>query len=466
MKVKNKMEVIEWSKEWGHNNTFRVVDGRMSFARSAELEAKHQKYKGRVVLRGDIVKDDSGSYAVFTGQGSSASQMTAAKVMDIISRLPGCSGQAADAVSVFSQVKNGRCTITVQKFRSQNVQKFGYVYQIRNGQHHGPIWKIQSFLLNEICTVILWQDYYGNGNLRKSYWNMAGRRFPIGNVSLYIEKKDLFLSVYVDEKKKNWLERNRILTQRGKYSWKTLIWENPTSFLDHVYLGCTQRECQISRNIADNYRKYVWIQDFCWSNGKTTSFLDIACTYFFMVLWHGRSCKKVRGNVLRTGKQNDATIFSKSQHHALTTTHSKKKKWDLLENSLKFARRLFWNVYSWHVIGRAWYFVVCEQTCSCSYKMDSSLWQTPESLDIVHPSHMWRQTILPCGKHRTTMQIRIVSRLWFCRRPWRLRINIRGILMHFRKSNISLTQLNGSWSFFLLMQVYAWMEFPRFIFVI
>ena len=34
--------------------------------KNAELEAKHQKYKGRVVLRGDIVKDDSGSYAVFT----------------------------------------------------------------------------------------------------------------------------------------------------------------------------------------------------------------------------------------------------------------------------------------------------------------------------------------------------------------------------------------------------------------
>ena len=47
--------------------------------KNAELEAKHQKYKGRVVLRCDIVKDDSGSYAVFTEQGSSASQMTAAK---------------------------------------------------------------------------------------------------------------------------------------------------------------------------------------------------------------------------------------------------------------------------------------------------------------------------------------------------------------------------------------------------
>ena len=70
----------------------------------------HQKYKGRVVLRGDIVKDNSGSYAVFTEQGSSASQMTAAKIMDIISRLPSCDGQATDAVSAYTQVKNGRCS--------------------------------------------------------------------------------------------------------------------------------------------------------------------------------------------------------------------------------------------------------------------------------------------------------------------------------------------------------------------
>ena len=64
-----------------------------------------KKYKGRVVLRGDIVKDDWWSYAVFQEQGSSASQMTAAKVINIISRLPGFERQAADAVSAYTQVK-------------------------------------------------------------------------------------------------------------------------------------------------------------------------------------------------------------------------------------------------------------------------------------------------------------------------------------------------------------------------
>ena len=103
-KVRNKSEVIDEARTKGIKVHFASL---MDICRlkNAELDTKHQKYKGRVVLRGDIVKDNSGSCAVFTEQGSSASQMTAAKVMDITSRLPGCAGQAADSVSASTQVK-------------------------------------------------------------------------------------------------------------------------------------------------------------------------------------------------------------------------------------------------------------------------------------------------------------------------------------------------------------------------
>ena len=40
-----------------------------------------------------------------TEQGLSASQMTVAQVLDVIAGLPGCAGQAADAVSAYIQVK-------------------------------------------------------------------------------------------------------------------------------------------------------------------------------------------------------------------------------------------------------------------------------------------------------------------------------------------------------------------------
>ena len=103
-KVRSKKEVIDEARTSGAKVHFASLMD-ICHLKNAELEAKHQKYKGRVVLRSDVVKDDSGSYAVFTEQGSSQSQMTAAKVMDILSRLPGCDGQAADAVSAHTQVK-------------------------------------------------------------------------------------------------------------------------------------------------------------------------------------------------------------------------------------------------------------------------------------------------------------------------------------------------------------------------
>ena len=66
------------------------------------------------MFRGDIVKDDSGSYAVFTEQGSSASQMTAAKVMGyhiqtarVRRTSRGCS------ISLYPG-KNGRCSQIIE----------------------------------------------------------------------------------------------------------------------------------------------------------------------------------------------------------------------------------------------------------------------------------------------------------------------------------------------------------------
>ena len=65
-------------------------------------------------------------------------------------------------------------------------------------------------------------------------------------------EKRLFLSVFVDDiklagKKQNidpmWIVPN-----------KEVDLGEQTYFLDHVHLGCTQRQCEISKDIADNYR--------------------------------------------------------------------------------------------------------------------------------------------------------------------------------------------------------------------
>ena len=57
------------------------------------------------MLWSTFLKEGSGAYAVFTEQGSSAYQMTATNIMDIIAIIPRCDGQAADAVSAYTRVK-------------------------------------------------------------------------------------------------------------------------------------------------------------------------------------------------------------------------------------------------------------------------------------------------------------------------------------------------------------------------
>ena len=59
-KVRSEKEVIDEGRTRGAKVHFASLMD-ICHLKSAELEAKHQKYKGRVVLRCDIVKDDSGS---------------------------------------------------------------------------------------------------------------------------------------------------------------------------------------------------------------------------------------------------------------------------------------------------------------------------------------------------------------------------------------------------------------------
>ena len=61
-KVRSKKEVIDEARTKGAKVHFASLM-YICHLKNAELETKHQKYKGRVVFRGDIVKEDSASYA-------------------------------------------------------------------------------------------------------------------------------------------------------------------------------------------------------------------------------------------------------------------------------------------------------------------------------------------------------------------------------------------------------------------
>ena len=64
--------------------------------------------------------------------------------------------------------------------------------------------------------------------------------------------KGLFLSVYVDDIKLAGKTENMELT--WKIPLKGVDMAEPNSFLDHVYLGCAQKECAKSNDIVTNHR--------------------------------------------------------------------------------------------------------------------------------------------------------------------------------------------------------------------
>ena len=71
-------------------------------------------------------------------------------------------------------------------------------------------------------------------------------------------------------------------------TWKILMkdvdLEERTSFFDHVYLGCTQRECQTNQDIVDNDRNMFESNISAGAMEKNTSSPEIGCKFFLMVL--------------------------------------------------------------------------------------------------------------------------------------------------------------------------------------
>ena len=147
--------------------------------KNSELDKKFRMHRGRVALRGDAVKDDSGFYAVFTEQSSSASHMTAAEKLDVIPPLPDCGGEASDAVSAYAQEKMEDAPKLLRL--PGNAQSFGYVYHDLGAHNHGTTFQIVWYHWKDICTDTPEQDYCGNENSQKFRLKKDWKSYQNGN---------------------------------------------------------------------------------------------------------------------------------------------------------------------------------------------------------------------------------------------------------------------------------------------
>ena len=93
-------------------------------------------------------------------------------------------------------------------------------------------------------------------------------------------EKGLFLSVDVDDIKLAGKKQN--LDPMRKALNKEVDLGEPTSFLDHVFLGCTQRQMRNKQRYCGQLQNHVRIANFSGESGKIT--IPSKSSYFFMVL--------------------------------------------------------------------------------------------------------------------------------------------------------------------------------------
>ena len=103
-----------------------------------------------------------------------------------------------------------------------------------------PVVPLERNLYGHSLAGPLWERQFEK-NLLKYGWE------KVSNWECLVvhREKGLFLSVFVDDIELAGKKQN--INATWKIFMKGVDLGEPTSFLDHVYLGCTQRQCEIRK---------------------------------------------------------------------------------------------------------------------------------------------------------------------------------------------------------------------------
>ena len=108
-----------------------------------------------------------------------------------------------------------------------------------------PVVPLERNLYGHPLARLLWEKQFEKVLLKHGW-----EKIPNWECLFVHREKGLFLSVYVDDFKLAGKKHN--IDPMWKVLNKEVDLGKPTSFLDHVYLGCTQRQCEVSQDIVDN----------------------------------------------------------------------------------------------------------------------------------------------------------------------------------------------------------------------
>ena len=244
--------------------------------------------------------------------------------------------------------------------------------------------RILLFLFNETCTDTHSHDSCGKDSSKKHWWSLDGKKVQNWECLFVHGRRTLFLSVSVDDIKMAGKKQN--LAPMWKKLMKNVDIEKPTSFLDHVYLGCAQRECKTKRENYWAKQQDVWIPYFCWSNREITSMGP------HDMEGHARKCVERYCELAnkKTEQQNEVSHLCLDGHQI--KEEELENKGELSEVCSHIVLKCLYLAR----IGRPDILWSVNKLARSVTKMDSSMWQTIGTISFLHSFHEWLPPMLSC----------------------------------------------------------------------
>ena len=222
--------------------------------------------------------------------------------------------------------------------------------------------------MHEFCTVIL----YGHP-LARLLWEKQFEKILLKYVwekvsnweCLFVHReKGLFLSVYADDIQ---LAGNK---QNIDPMWEVLNKEvdlgEPTSFLDHVYLGCTQRQRETSKDIVDNYSAMFESRISARATEKFPCSENLRISsWSYDMAGHAKKCVERYCELANKTTQQ----LYKVSTPCIDDHHFKEEELKSFGELSKVCSQML-------ILGTDWktrYSMVSEQTCTIDHKVDQSL---------------------------------------------------------------------------------------------
>ena len=368
-----------------------------------------------VFAPGDIVKDDWSSCS-FYWTGLSASQKTAAKIMDVIARLPGRDGQAAEcSICVYSGTIGG-CSQIAQHSQIGMSRCWDTSSTTQNGANHGA--NIED------PVVPLERNLYGpthrpsvGKTIRRSWKTWMG--VPNWECMFVHQKQGLFC----------------------QYVWMTSKWQE-----NGTHVEKDDEKMWTLTNLHHFLTMYTWDVLIVNANRMEQLLNSIRRCLNHVFLLEQQKNYPDGKNVTHKPQRGPTTWKDMLKHALRDTANWRTRKWS---NFTKF-RILVWMTTnsSKEELGSVGELSeVCSQiVLTCLYlarirrpdilwsvnklaKIDSGMWQTTSQAYFLHSSHKRFPTMLSCGKHGTALQTGFVSRPRLCWRSWGLEINLRWSLV-------------------------------------